>query len=114
VEDHEAIQVIDALETGRLFEFSSYHPGVREVLEYNLPTATSCLPPTTPFSPVRMRGGFSRGRSLPRICGSTSPTRASICHRRQGHRRRRGVLAFREPLPTPPGPDMTDRLASLG
>jgi hypothetical protein len=32
--EHEAEQVIGALETGRRFEFSNYHPGVREVLQY--------------------------------------------------------------------------------
>jgi hypothetical protein len=36
MKEHEAEQVIGALETGRRFEFSSYYAGVREVLEFDL------------------------------------------------------------------------------
>ncbi len=32
--ESEAEQVLKALERGKTFEWSSYHPGVREVLEY--------------------------------------------------------------------------------
>ncbi len=91
--DSEAEQVIHALEDGKTFTWSSYHPGVREVLEYCRADGRFVLTAQYAYEPDRVeRSLFTREEMAARL-------REGFSYRDFG-------------LPPPPGANQAEQLAS--